>query len=288
MNRCVTKFRIHQLPWAAVSWWALVVLVAVPSAAQLNQTQHTDGWILAAAHAPGLQGSIWRTDLWIARHQAIGEVDLAFCRSGQDNSDAVEHPVEFPDGAMVVYFEDVVEEFLGIGGGAWTGAIHYTSTVPIQIWARVYSINAAGTASYGQLIEGIPTADMSPDDDPWDAGQQQYLMAVKHTADNRYRVNIGVVNPTAIEARYRIQGYGSDGNCPPGGCAHFFIDVPPYAMVQESDPFAGWQGGEWNAVWIQVRCQTEGAGGFSYASVVDNETNDAFFVRGVKRMAPTD
>jgi hypothetical protein len=36
-----------------------------------------------------------------------------------------------------------------------------------------------------------------------------------------------------------------------------------------------------------VRCKTDGAGGFAYASVVDNATNDAFFVRGVKKMAPT-
>jgi hypothetical protein len=146
---------------------------------------------------------------------------------------------------------------------------------------------AAGTASYGQLIEGIPTADMSPDDDPWDFRQQQYLMAVKHTADNRYRVNIGLVNPTTIAASYHIQAYGADGNCPPAGCASIEVTVPPLSMVQRTDPFAGWQGGEWSAVIIQVKCKTDGAGGFAYASVVDNATNDAFFVRGVKKMAPT-
>jgi len=44
---------------------ATVVALVVPSvSAQLNQALHQDGWILAAAHAPGLHGSIWRTDLW--------------------------------------------------------------------------------------------------------------------------------------------------------------------------------------------------------------------------------
>jgi len=280
--------RPHGSARAAGVWLALCVLAASPAAAQLNQTQHTDGWVLAAAHAPGLQGSIWRTDLWIARHPGIGEVKLVFCASGVDNTSAVEHSVEFPAAfQQVLFIEDVVEEYLGIGGGSWTGAIHYTSTVPIQVWARVYSINAAGTASYGQLIEGIPTADMSPDDDPWDFRQQQYLMAVKHTTDNRYRVNIGLVNPTTIAASYRIQAYGADGNCPPAGCASITVTVPPLSMVQRTDPFAGWQGGEWSAVIIQVKCKSDGAGGFAYASVVDNATNDAFFVRGVKRMAPT-
>ena len=30
------------------------------------------------------------------------------------------------------------------------------------------------------------------------------------------------------------------------------------------------------------------SGNFAYASVVDNATNDAFFVRGVKRMFPNE
>jgi len=42
---------------------AALAVAAHPAFAQLNQTLHTDGWILAAAHAPGLQGAIWRTDL---------------------------------------------------------------------------------------------------------------------------------------------------------------------------------------------------------------------------------
>lgn len=284
----IRQYRSHGSARAAGVWLALCVLAASPAATQLNQTQHTDGWILAAAHAPGLQGSIWRTDLWIVRDQAIGEVKLVFCRSGVDNSAEAEHTVDFQVGQQVLYIEDVVDEYLGVGGGSWTGAIHYTSTVPVQMWARVYSIDAADTASYGQLVEGIPTDDMSPDDDPWDFREQQYLMALKHTADNRYRVNIGVVNPTAVEASYRIQAYGSDGNCPPNGCASTTITVPPLSMVQRTDPFANWQGGEWNAPLIQVKCQTDGAGGFAYASVVDNATNDAFFVRGVKRMPPAE
>jgi hypothetical protein len=272
-----------------VIWVALAVLAASPAVAQLNQPLHTDGWILAAAHAPGLHGSIWRTDLWIARLETADQVRLRFCASDTDNSNATEYVVDFETQFdKVAYIEDVVGEFLGVGGASWTGAIHYTSTGPVQVWARVYSIDTAGTASYGQLIEGIPTADMSPDDDPWDFRQQQYLMAVKHTADDRYRVNIGVVNPTEIEALYRVQAYSADGNCPPSDCMAFYVTVPPFSMVQTSDPFADWQEGGWNAVQIQAKCKTDGAGGFVYASVVDNATNDAFFVRGVKKMAPTE
>lgn len=39
---------------------------------------------------------------------------------------------------------------------------------------------------------------------------------------------------------------------------------------------------------IQVSCQTEGAGSFAYASVVDNATNDAYFLRGAKKLFPDD
>ena len=61
-----------------------------------------------------------------------------------------------------------------------------------------------GTASYGQLVQGIPSTEMSPDDDPWDYREQQYMIPLKHTADDRYRVNIGVVNPTGMEADYAL------------------------------------------------------------------------------------
>ena len=66
---------------------AVILLTAPPAPAQVNQTLHYDGWILAAAHAPGLEGSIWRTDLWFALDSAgSGPVTLRFCRSGNDNT----------------------------------------------------------------------------------------------------------------------------------------------------------------------------------------------------------
>ena len=258
------------------------VLFATPAAAQLNQPLHRDGWILAAAHSPGLQGSIWRTDIWVVAESANATISLELCRSGEDGRNAETHVLSLSDGDRVMYVEDVVDHFLDVGSDGWLGAIHYTAdNTNIQVWARVYSVNADGTASYGQLIEGIPTTDMSPDDDPWDYHVQQYLYAAKHTADGRFRVNIGVVNPTALEAEYDIIGYNSDGNCSLS-CANDHVSVPPFSMVQLNDPFAEWQGGEWSAASIVVRCKTDGAGGFAYASVVDNATNDAFFVRGIK------
>jgi hypothetical protein len=39
---------------------------------------------------------------------------------------------------------------------------------------------------------------------------------------------------------------------------------------------------------IRTICHTEGAGTFAYASVVDNATNDAYFLRGAKQLFPDD
>lgn len=60
----------------------------------------------------------------------------------------------------------------------------------------------------------------------------------------------------------------------------------PYSMVQLNDPFADLMDGEWNNVMIRVIGYNEGNGTFAYASVVANTTNDAFFIRGVKRLFP--
>jgi hypothetical protein len=287
MNRCTAgseKGGAIGLGLLAVA----VVFAATSASAQVNQTQHLDGWILAAAHAPGLEGSIWRTDLWfIVDNAGSGSVTLRFCPSATDNTAATEYTVDVTGGRLMFFFEDVVDHFLGVGSGSWVGAIHYTSSTPIQVWARVYSINPAGTESYGQIVEGIPTADMSPDQpaDP-NADVHQWLYAVRHTADGRFRVNIGVVNPTAVAGDYQVRVFDETGNNPPGGSVFETVTVPPFSMVQLRDPFAGMMGGEWNEVMIRVVNYAPGSGNFAYASVVDNATNDAFFVRGVKRLAP--
>lgn len=267
---------------------AVAALSAQQAEAQLNQTQHYDGWILAAAHAPGLEGSIWRTDLWfVIDTSGTGPVTLRFCRSNIDNTDAVEYTVEIPQEQKMFYIEDVVDHFLDIGGGSWVGAIHYTSGTPIQVWARVYSINEEGTESFGQLVEGIPTDDMSPDGvtSPLYYHHQR-IYAVRHTADDRFRVNIGMVNPTAVAGEFRIEVYTSEGNLPPGGWDTRHVSVPPFSMVQLSDPYADLSGGDWNNMKFTVVSDSQGSGVFAYASVVDNATNDAFFVRGVKSRVP--
>ncbi len=284
----------RRLMWHTAVCLCLVMVAGLPSTAraQLNRTQHKDGWILAAAHAPGLQGSIWRTDLWIrAQTYGTGFVTLTFCTSNQDNTEATEYEVEFPEGTNILYVEDVVEEYVGVGNGSWVGAIHYTSDLDMQVYARVYSISADGTESYGQVIEGIPTSDMSmPSGDPdFPATREhQWMFALKHTADSRFRVNIGMVNPTATGADFHVRLFDSTGNNPPGGTAQEDVYVPPYSMVQLSDPFADINGGEWNAWVVRVGANQEGSGNLAYASVVDNATNDAYFVRGVKLYTPTE
>lgn len=263
--------------------------LAVSASAQLNKTQHTDGWILAAAHAPGYFESMWRTDLWV-RADSGGTITLYFCQSQQDNSGVTGFDVDFEAGQEVVYIEDVVDQFLGIGDGSWLGAIHYESQDLVQVYARVYTVSEDGSETYGQLIEGVPTSDMSlPYTSPEFPGtrEDQWMFPLKHTADGRYRVNIGLVNPTAVPSRFIARIFDETGNNP-DGTRSVSVDMDPFSMVQLSDPFADVNGGEWNSYIVRVECENDGAGAFGYASVVDNATNDAYFVRGVKLMAPTE
>jgi hypothetical protein len=257
------------------------------TSAGLNRPLHDVGWILAAAHAPGEQGSLWRTDLWI-RAPAPGDrkLTLRFCASEQDGTSAQGYEIELPDGVETYFFEDVVDEFLDLQGGSWLGAIHYTADTDVQVWARVYSISPDGTQSYGQLIEGIPAADMSPDDEPYDNRQFQHVFAMKHTADDRFRVNVGVVNPTAMTAFYEVWVWDTTGQTTGAANPVAEVELPPYSMKQFGDPMAEVSGGEWSDHEIILRCTTDGAGGFLYASVVDNATNDAYFVRGIKLLTP--
>lgn len=286
--RPVTKSRGRSSAIVAVLAMAALALSPSSADAQLNQTLHDDGWILAAAHAPGHQGSIWRTDLWVHFDTYTGgTAELYFCRQGQDNSSATPYIVEAVGGETTIYIEDVVDHYLDVGSSSWVGAIHYVANRNVQVYARVYSISADGSRSYGQLIEGIPTADMTisfnapgfPSTD-----ENQWLYATKHTADGRFRVNVGAVNPTAVASRVYVNVYVK-GNKPPGFRA-VELDLPPFSMQQLEDPFADLNGGEWNNYTIRLETREDGSGVFGYASVVDNATNDAYFIRGVKRMTP--
>jgi hypothetical protein len=256
--------------------------------AQMNRPFHKDGWILSAAHTPGLNYSIWRTDLWIVArtHASNQKITLYFCKSETDNSAAPGYEINNLGVDSITYIEDVVEQYVHVGSGKWLGAIHYVATGDVQVWARVYSITPDGSASFGQLVEGIPTKDMSPDQTPWESDDHQWIWAMKHTADSRFRVNIGVVNPTPLAATYDVEIFTDKGTFPSGN-RFLIVSVPPFSMKQLSDPFAGIDGGAWNNYQVRVVCNTEGAGGFAYASVVDNATNDGYFVRGVKRYPPS-
>jgi hypothetical protein len=173
---------------------ALLVSLALPTTAPAQLNPSTDGWILAASHAPGLQGSIWRTDLWVrACTNGTGSATLTFCKAGENGTAAPGYQLEFSDGEDTVYVEDVVDHFLDIGGGSWLGAIHYVSEYPVQVYARVYSISPDGSETYGQVIEGVPTADRSMAyNEPGypGTGETSGCRDEAH-ADNRYRVNIG-------------------------------------------------------------------------------------------------
>ena len=283
-NPMGSRNRTSRIWLAALCGLTLMALIAVPTpaSAQLNKTLHTDGWILAAAHAPGYEGSIWRTDLWVRLLGSGGSVTLTFCKSGVDNTDAESFVVDIEHKNL--YIEDVVDRYLGIGGGSWVGAIHYETSGDAQVYARVYSISPDGAESYGQLIEGIPTGDMTlPIGDPGRTStkEDQWMFAAKHTSDGRFRVNVGAVNPTGVESGFYIQIFDETGNSPPGEDS-YHITIPPFSMIQLSDPFADVNGGDWSEYTMRVEADTVGSGAFGYVSVVDNATNDAFFVRGVK------
>jgi hypothetical protein len=222
------------------------------------------------------------TDLWI-RTDAETEILLYFCEQNKDNTSTQPVTFELGRSEKIVYFEDVLDHFLDLGERSWVGAIHYESVQNVQVYARVYSISSDGRESYGQLVEGIPTADMSPAAGATSTRDYQWMFAAKHTADGRYRVNVGIVNPTPFAGHFGVSMFTAGGD---GTGSGIDVQVPPYSMTQLADPFGDRLGGEWNNCIIRVGTVDTVGGYFGYLSVVDNATNDAYFVRGVKLWPP--
>ncbi len=109
------------------------------------------------------------------------------------------------------------------------------------------------------------------------------MVAARHTTDGRYRVNVGVVNPSATAGRFYVEMFTGDAADREETIGP--IVVPAHSMVQTSDAFSAVDGGNWSDKIIRVAPSTEGTTAFAYLSVVDNATNDAYFVRGIKLLS---
>ena len=220
--------------------------------------------VAAAAHAAGLEGSAWVTDVEL---HAPGEeqvtASLFFLPQNQDNSAAVPVAVTVPAGGAV-RLEDVVTTLFGADEAV--GAILVGSDQLLLVSSRTYNNSPDGT--FGQYIPGLPVTSAVAD------GEEVRLIQLTHT--DLYRTNLGFASLSTASLEVQVELYRADGTSL-GTWTHV---LPPFAQHQVGGDTVFPEQAE-DAFAVVTSSDPE-ARFVTYASVVDNQSNDPIFVQPLR------
>ncbi len=215
-------------------------------------------WIAAAAHADGLAGSAWRTDVDLVNlGGAEAMVALALLLPDRSNLDPSTVTVRVPAGGAV-RLGDVVDALFGVSGG---GALRLeVAGSPVAASSRTYNLAPEGT--FGQAIPAVP------DEYGIDAGSAATLLQLRQ--NHRYRTNLGAVNLTGVATTVTFDVFDNDG----GEIGRVGILLPPFGFAQVNRAIQTTTDG----AFAVVSSDTPGSRCLPWASVVDESTNDPVFI----------
>jgi hypothetical protein len=238
-----------------------LLFVAALSPAGLLADSHVY-YLPAAAHLAGQNGSSFRSDVRVYNGSSTQATVQATLLSAADNSSAV--PVSFVvPGNRVKAFDDLIADLFHLASGG--GAVRFVSDQPLVITSNLFSRAATGSGTFGQFIAAAPASD---------ASLRQTIHHVR--GDATHRINLGVVNTSNTAANLDIVVYDLDA----GGVAGQAI-----ARVGAT----GWV--QYNDLVSQLLLEslpnsmvviTSDAPVLTYVSILDNVTNDPYFVPGRK------
>jgi len=230
----------------------LVFALLLVSAAAVSGAVETS-WIPVVAHAPGLGGSLWRSDVAVLNTCSEPATVELLLHTG----DGVLKNAYVIDAGRQQIFNDVVAQLTDDDA---VGALEIRSDVGVTVSSRTYNLTSGGT--YGQGFDGV-TADRG-----MAAGTVVHLPRLEEYAASR--TNVGILNMGGGAASVSVTLFDRNGN----EIGSFALEVPPGRTVQDIRPFAHRFGredvlGGYARVTVDV-----GEGVFPYASVVDISTGD--------------
>ena len=225
-------------------------------------------YIPAAAVAPGSNGTFWRTDVRIFNPSIFDDIDvtLHFLPQGQDGRNIPGRM--FHIGKRETLVLDDVVSILAPHVTSAVGAIHIDSdtdrSYEFIATLRTYTISPdpARPGTFGQFVPALEEADAR-------TSTAMPQIAVRPDV----RTNAGVMNPGYEEVWLRVSVLGTDGRV---FLRSERLAVPPKSMRQWSlaELFGGIFIGD-GTLTIEADIPV-----FTWASVIDNQSGDAIFVRG--------
>jgi hypothetical protein len=265
--------------------------LVTPVAPSGKNTPPPDSLIIpAVGHAPGLNNSLFESDVRVANTSAqTMKYQLNFTLSGTDGTQSGQSSTISIEPGATMALDDILTNFFGIGsdGGAATGVLEIRpltsstssggSTPSIQTVASSRTFNATPNGTFGQFIPAIPFSQFigGPAD-----GTPKSILSLQQIAQSAaYRTNFGLVEAAGEPANVLVHVLNSSG----AEIAPISVSLLPGEHKQinsflPNNGIATLQDGR-----LEVEVTSATGKVTAYASVVDNVTNDPLLVFPVQK-----
>lgn len=229
-------------------------------------------WLVGALNTPGLQGSLFQTDLVLANPTSSElRVSITFQNVGPLSQREPAIEVAIP-GGQTVRLADVIEERWDLDDGI--GTLVFTSLSPggllPVIQGESYD-NARPNRRFGQSMTPFTLAGAAR------PNESHHLVGLRQ--DSAYRTTFWIYNPEdSVEGRYDLIYRGLDGAVL-GRLDNVRLGAGKMRQIRPSDhPLPGGV-----AAGFSVEVAVRAGSVMSAAQVVQNQTNDPAYIKGEKR-----
>lgn len=236
-------------------------------------------YVPASAHASGVNGASWRTDLEVHNPGSTAVTfDVALLKQGTDNSGTPETHSFSLGPQQSVRYVDVLASLFGFTGAA---SLRLTSHPwPILVNSRTYNIigpNPVGLpvgASFGQFVPGLPETEAIG------YGEEGRIIQLTHREASTladFRTNVGFVNTTGNAIDLRVDLFTAEGVLL-GTIQDATTHLRPWEFAQVNGIFGRFTD-RLEDGYVLVSTATPGGRFFAFATVIDNHlTGDPIFI----------
>lgn len=222
--------------------------------------------VSAAAQAPGLGGTSWRTELNVfnAGSQAA---DVSFVFIPSAGGSPVTRTLFLAPRQSKTYASALLDLF-GLASGVGGLTVEATSagtSADLRITSRTFTTGATGT--YGQAV---------PDVRPEALERTLYVTGI--IANSDYRTNIGLVNGDGATVNATLTLLNNIGT--PLGTRTIPLPARSFQQTSLVGLFPALEGGSYDALTLKIASTSDNAVS-GYASVIDNRTQDPIYIQAV-------
>ncbi len=242
-------------------------------------------WMLpASAHAPGMNGASWRTDLEVHNAGTTGATyTVELLARDAENLAPQSRTFSLSPQQSVRY----VDALMGMFGFTGAAALRITASSDlVMVTSRTYNQIGANPwnlpegSSFGQFVPALADAEAIA------YGEEGRLIQLSQQSAStltEFRTNVGLVNATGAALDVTVDCYRANGTYM-GTKSGSETRLRGYEFRQLNEAMGAW--GTVADGYVVIKPATSGGKMYAFATVIDNHNSgDAFFLPAVKKAA---